>query len=59
MFLFSGRGYWQELIESIVWAHSKIGLNPVIEPRALSLASGRAVDLALCNKSMKKNLQNF
>uniref|UniRef100_A0A251VES0 Putative photosystem I PsaA/PsaB n=1 Tax=Helianthus annuus TaxID=4232 RepID=A0A251VES0_HELAN len=21
MFLFSGRGYWQELIESIVWAH--------------------------------------
>jgi photosystem I P700 chlorophyll a apoprotein A1 len=20
MFLFSGRGYWQELIESIVWA---------------------------------------
>ena len=24
MFLFSGRGYWQELIESIVWAHNKI-----------------------------------
>ncbi|MEO0519180.1 MAG: photosystem I core protein PsaA, partial [Cyanobacteria bacterium P01_A01_bin.116] len=23
MFLFSGRGYWQELIESIVWAHNK------------------------------------
>jgi photosystem I P700 chlorophyll a apoprotein A1 len=22
MFLFSGRGYWQELIESIVWAHN-------------------------------------
>jgi photosystem I P700 chlorophyll a apoprotein A1 len=46
MFLFSGRGYWQELIESIVWAHSKIGLNPVIEPRALSITSGRAVGLA-------------
>ncbi|MBL6740797.1 MAG: photosystem I core protein PsaA, partial [Synechococcus sp. BS301-5m-G54] len=24
MFLFSGRGYWQELIESIVWAHNKL-----------------------------------
>ena len=26
MFLFSGRGYWQELIESIVWAHNKLKL---------------------------------
>jgi photosystem I P700 chlorophyll a apoprotein A1 len=26
MFLFSGRGYWQELIESIVWAHNKLNL---------------------------------
>jgi photosystem I P700 chlorophyll a apoprotein A1 len=24
MFLYSGRGYWQELIESIVWAHHKL-----------------------------------
>lgn len=24
MFLFSGRGYWQELIESIVWAHGQL-----------------------------------
>ena len=23
MFLYSGRGYWQELIESIIWAHHK------------------------------------
>jgi len=23
MFLYSGRGYWQELIESILWAHHK------------------------------------
>jgi photosystem I P700 chlorophyll a apoprotein A1 len=22
--IFSGRGYWQELIESIVWAHNKL-----------------------------------
>jgi photosystem I P700 chlorophyll a apoprotein A1 len=32
MFLFSGRGYWQELIESITWAHSKIALSPSIDP---------------------------
>ena len=36
MFLFSGRGYWQELIESIVWAHNKLKLAPAIQPRALS-----------------------
>jgi photosystem I P700 chlorophyll a apoprotein A1 len=43
MFLFSGRGYWQELIESIVWAHSKLKLAPAIQPRALSIIQGRAV----------------
>jgi hypothetical protein len=36
MFLFSGRGYWQELIESIVWAHAKLAVAPTIYPRALS-----------------------
>ena len=46
MFLFSGRGYWQELIESIVWAHSKLKLTPAIQPRALSIIQGRAVGLA-------------
>jgi photosystem I P700 chlorophyll a apoprotein A1 len=46
MFLFSGRGYWQELIESIVWAHSKLKVEPGIRPRALSIAQGRAVGLA-------------
>ena len=30
MFLFSGRGYWQELIESIVWAHNKLKVAPAI-----------------------------
>ncbi|KAL5697076.1 hypothetical protein ACHQM5_031081 [Ranunculus cassubicifolius] len=34
MFLFSGRGYWQELIESIVWAHNKLKVAPAIQPRA-------------------------
>ena len=46
MFLFSGRGYWQELIESIVWAHEKVSVMPVIQPRALSITQGRAVGLA-------------
>jgi photosystem I P700 chlorophyll a apoprotein A1 len=43
MFLFSGRGYWQELIESIVWAHNKLKVAPSIQPRALSIIQGRAV----------------
>jgi photosystem I P700 chlorophyll a apoprotein A1 len=42
MFLFSGRGYWQELIESIVWAHNKLKITPSIQPRALSITQGRA-----------------
>jgi photosystem I P700 chlorophyll a apoprotein A1 len=46
MFLFSGRGYWQELIESIVWAHNKLKLAPAIQPRALSITQGRASGLA-------------
>jgi photosystem I P700 chlorophyll a apoprotein A1 len=46
MFLFSGRGYWQELIESIVWAHNKLKFSPSIQPRALSITQGRAVGLA-------------
>ncbi|KAL4009934.1 hypothetical protein IC575_031027 [Cucumis melo] len=37
MFLFSGRGYWQELIESIVWAHNKLKVAPATQPRALSI----------------------
>jgi len=46
MFLFSGRGYWQELIESIVWAHNKLKVAPSIQPRALSIIHGRAVGVA-------------
>ena len=43
MFLFSGRGYWQELIESIIWAHNKLKVAPSIQPLALSIIQGRAV----------------
>jgi len=43
MFLWSGRGYWQELIESILWAHQKLKIVPNIQPRALSITQGRAV----------------
>ena len=46
MFLFSGRGYWQELIESILWAHNKLKIAPAIQPRALSITQGRAVGVA-------------
>lgn len=46
MFLFSGRGYWQELIESIVWCHNALAFTPVIYPRALSITQGRAVGVA-------------
>ncbi len=43
MFLFSGRGYWQELIESLLWAHLKLHIVPHLHPRALSITSGRCV----------------
>jgi len=46
MFLFSGRGYWQELIESILWSHNKLKVAPAIQPRALSITQGRAVGVA-------------
>jgi photosystem I P700 chlorophyll a apoprotein A1 len=46
IFLFSGRGYWQELIESILWAHNKLKISPLIQPRALSITQGRAVGVA-------------
>ncbi|KAF9625451.1 hypothetical protein IFM89_022848 [Coptis chinensis] len=39
----SGRSYWQELIESIVWAHNKLKVAPAIQPRALSIVQGRVV----------------
>jgi photosystem I P700 chlorophyll a apoprotein A1 len=45
MFIFSGRGYWQELIESLLWSHLKLGVVPFIQPRALSITQGRAVGL--------------
>ena len=47
MFLYSGRGYWQELIESILWAHHKFKIIPYIQPRALSISQGRAVGFIL------------
>ena len=46
MFLFNGRGYWQELIESIVWAHKKLKVTLAIQHRALSIVQGRAVGVA-------------
>jgi hypothetical protein len=47
MFLISWRGYWQELIESIVWAHEQTPLANLIiwaeKPVALSIVQARFV----------------
>ena len=45
IFLYSGRGYWQELIESVIFSHHKLGIITDIQPRALSISQGRSVGL--------------
>ena len=50
MFLISWRGYWQELIETLVWAHQRTPLANLIQwkdkPVALSIVQARLVGLA-------------
>ncbi|HEY9770919.1 MAG TPA: photosystem I core protein PsaB [Coleofasciculaceae cyanobacterium] len=50
MFLISWRGYWQELIETIVWAHERTPLANLVrwkdKPVALSIVQGRVIGLA-------------
>jgi photosystem I P700 chlorophyll a apoprotein A2 len=50
MFLISWRGYWQELIETLVWAHERTPLANLVswkdKPVALSIVQGRVVGLA-------------
>ncbi len=50
MFLISWRGYWQELIETLVWAHERTPLAKLIrwkdKPVAMSIVQGRLVGLA-------------
>ena len=50
MFLISWRGYWQELIESIVWAHEHTPIANLVhwkdKPVALSIVQARLVGLA-------------
>ena len=50
MFLISWRGYWQELIETLVWAHERTPLTNVVQwkdkPVALSIVQARLVGLA-------------
>jgi photosystem I P700 chlorophyll a apoprotein A2 len=50
MFLISWRGYWQELVETLVWAHNRTPLASfflwVDAPVALSIVQGRLVGLA-------------
>jgi len=49
MFLISWRGYWQELIESITWAHQQTTLAQLFiwkdKPVALSIVQARLVGL--------------
>nr|YP_003795479.1 P700 apoprotein A2 of photosystem I [Floydiella terrestris]YP_010500117.1 P700 apoprotein A2 of photosystem I [Gormaniella terricola]ACZ58442.1 P700 apoprotein A2 of photosystem I [Floydiella terrestris]UWV18294.1 P700 apoprotein A2 of photosystem I [Gormaniella terricola] len=49
MFLISWRGYWQELIETLVWAHEKTPLANLVvwkdKPVALSIVQARLVGL--------------
>ncbi|MEL6929028.1 MAG: photosystem I core protein PsaB [Cyanobacteria bacterium J06600_6] len=50
MFLISWRGYWQELIETIVWAHERTPLANLVrwkdKPVAMSIVQGRVIGLA-------------
>ncbi|KAI3867376.1 hypothetical protein MKX03_036503 [Papaver bracteatum] len=50
MFLISWRGYWQELIETLAWAHERTPLDNLIrwrdKPVALSIVQARLVGLA-------------
>nr|YP_003795268.2 photosystem I P700 chlorophyll a apoprotein A1 [Chromera velia]ADJ66510.2 photosystem I P700 chlorophyll a apoprotein A1 [Chromera velia] len=46
MFLFSGRGYWQELIDYYTYAVYKWSQLPYLAFQALSIVQGRAVGLA-------------
>jgi photosystem I P700 chlorophyll a apoprotein A2 len=50
MFLISWRGYWQELIETLVWAHERTPLANLVQwrdkPVALSIVQARLVGLA-------------
>ena len=45
MFLFSGRGYWQELVESLIWVHCQLQVVPSIQPKALSITMDRATGI--------------
>nr|YP_009512093.1 photosystem I P700 apoprotein A2 [Euglena hiemalis]AXI97999.1 photosystem I P700 apoprotein A2 [Euglena hiemalis] len=49
-FLISWRGYWQELIETLVWAHERTPITNMVQwkdkPVALSIVQARLVGLA-------------
>ena len=50
MFLISWRGYWQELIETLAWAHERTPLATLVKwrdkPVALSIVQARVVGLS-------------
>ncbi|KAI3490063.1 hypothetical protein L1887_45829 [Cichorium endivia] len=58
MFLISWRGYWQELIETLAWAHERTPLANLIrwrdKPVALSIVQARLVGLAHFSREKKR-----
>ena len=56
MFLFSGRAYWQELIESILWSHHKLKIIPHIQPRALHFSRKSSWFHSLHSRRYRLNL---
>jgi photosystem I P700 chlorophyll a apoprotein A2 len=50
LILISWRGYWQELIESLAWAHERTPIADLVrwkdKPVALSIVQARLVGLA-------------
>ncbi|GFP81844.1 photosystem i p700 chlorophyll a apoprotein a2 [Phtheirospermum japonicum] len=61
MFLISWRGYWQELIETLTWAHERTSLGNLIRWRdkyvALSIVQARLIGLAF--RRLYIHLYNF
>ena len=49
MFLFSGRGYWQELIESILWFHGKIKLT---NSSGIGVKINKSLEFCFINKKL-------
>jgi photosystem I P700 chlorophyll a apoprotein A2 len=63
MFLISWRGYWQELIETLAWAHERTPLANLIrwkdKPVALSIVQARVISFTTLYSRIYFNLCSF